>query len=421
MKYLNLMKEYEGMKPGLSRIKKFLQSVGNPQDSFKCVQIAGTNGKGSTAVFLSSILKEHGYKTGLYTSPHLIDITERIKIDGKDISQTKLSSILQKYFEKAKEYKLSYFEYLTAAAFIYFCAEEIDIAVLETGLGGRFDATNIVKNVLASIITGISFDHKEILGNTLSEIAYEKAGILKKKAFAISAPLAKPAFEQILKKSKPYVFGKDFNALNIHRDKEFQYFDYCGINIKLDKLKIAMRGSHQIQNCCLAICCAELLLGLKLEREALIEAVSNAKWDARFDIRKVLIKDKQIELIIDGAHNEEGIKSFIKTWQDNSYALGKKTFIFAMMKEKNYSKIIKIISPFASKIILPALDNQRAVKTSVLKKEFSKSLKAENIIETDNIESVFKYIKNNEKTAVIGSLYLAGGVLKFLNEGGIYE
>jgi dihydrofolate synthase/folylpolyglutamate synthase len=167
MTFFENLKEYEGMKPGLSRIRKFLKDLDNPQDSLKVVHIAGSNGKGSTAVFISNILISAGYRTALYTSPHLIDITERISIDGKNIPAKILKDLSKNYLKKAIKYKLSYFEYLTSLAFIYFALQKVEVAVIETGLGGRFDATNVIKKPLSCAITSIAKEHHEILGNTI--------------------------------------------------------------------------------------------------------------------------------------------------------------------------------------------------------------------------------------------------------------
>ncbi|MDR1952114.1 MAG: bifunctional folylpolyglutamate synthase/dihydrofolate synthase [Elusimicrobiota bacterium] len=420
MKYLDSLKEYQGMKPGLSRIRNFLKHIGNPERSFKSIQIAGTNGKGSTALFLSNILRRHGYRTGLYTSPHLINVCERIKIDAKEISQKTFNAILKKYNSCAKKFGLSYFEYLTAIAFIYFADKKIDTAVLETGLGGRFDATNIVKNPLSCIITSISFDHEEILGSSLSKIAYEKAGIIKKNAFVICPPLVKPAMKEIEKKAKPYVFSKSFRVKNVNAAKGIQEFDYYGINNNFKNLKISMSGAHQIQNCAIAVCAAELILGLKINKQSLVAALLESVHTARFDIKKIQLENKKIELIIDGAHNIEGIYSFIKTWKSEGYAQKKRPLIFALMKQKDYRKIAKALYPFASKIILPKLDNPRSLETKKIKEVFLKLDSQIEIIETDNIKKVFRQIKNNEKVAAVGSLYLAGEVLNFINQLGDY-
>lgn len=413
MKYLESLKEYEGMKPGLNRIKKFLAEIKNPQNAFKSIQIAGTNGKGSTALFLSEILRAHGYKTGLYISPHLTDICERIKIDGKNISKDKLDFLINKYCPQAKKYRLTYFEFLTAAAFICFADEEIDIAVLETGLGGRFDATNAAGATAISIITSISLDHQEILGKNVSKIAAEKAGIIKDGAVISSMFLPRAALSQIKKVSKPYLFGKDFNAENVRQKSGFQLFDYKGIAV-FKSLKIIMSGQKQVQNASMAAFAAELLLGQKMNAKALQKALSLAFMPARFERRKVKIGDRKIEMIIDGAHNQESIGAFLESWKAAGLDKKKATFIFAMMRQKDYKKAVAMIAPLADKVVLPRLKTERALETNILKKEFLRFLPEGKIVETESVGEALETLINNEIVAVLGSFYLAGEVLGIL-------
>ncbi|MCL2799053.1 MAG: bifunctional folylpolyglutamate synthase/dihydrofolate synthase [Endomicrobia bacterium] len=414
--FFESLKEYEGMKPGLSRIKKFLDSVGNPQNKFNCVHIAGTNGKGSTAAFIDAVLKENGYKTALYTSPHLTDINERIKVCGKNIPKNKFNYIAQKYIKHAIQCELSYFEYLTAIAFIYFAGQKIDIAVIETGLGGRFDATNVIEKPLGSVITSISFDHKEILGNTIEKIASEKAGIIKKGAFTVCSKVPAAALRVIRGKarnvqSRVYILNKDFFIKNA-TDKEF---DYHGIEKNIQDIKLSLIGKHQFNNAATALCVIELLTknGYAFSDEKIKKALISAVWNARFDVRKVKFNNRKFELVIDGAHNEEGINAFIETWNNSAYCKKKRSFIFAVMKEKNYKKIAKKIACLADEVILPDLKTDRAVPQNVLKTEFLKYMEDESkIYRAGSVKEALNIIKNKGKAAAVGSLYLAGEILK---------
>jgi dihydrofolate synthase/folylpolyglutamate synthase len=178
--------EYTGMKPGLTRIRRFLRMVGNPQETFRVIHIAGTNGKGSTARMLSKILEKSGYGTGLYVSPHLVSMGERIRIDSKAISERELGRLNREFSDTAEQCGLTFFEYITGLAFIYFARRRVAYAVLETGMGGRYDATNVVRRPMVSIITDVDFDHRQFLGNTLAEIAGEKAGIIKRSSYFYS-------------------------------------------------------------------------------------------------------------------------------------------------------------------------------------------------------------------------------------------
>jgi dihydrofolate synthase/folylpolyglutamate synthase len=414
MNFLKKLKEYEGMTPGLSRIKKFLESIDNPQDKIKVIHIAGTNGKGSTAVFISEILQAGKYKTALYTSPHLVNVTERIKIDGKDIPLKVFDSLLKKYLAKAVKYKLSYFEYLTALAFIYFAEQKVDIAVLETGLGGRFDATNIIKKPLVCVITSIAKEHQEILGDTIRQIAYEKAGIIKRGAYVVCGRLPKEAISVIKSKLEiPYLYGKDFKSFNDKACNLGQRFDYINVNNKIKNIEIKLLGKHQIVNAAAAICVAGLLnkKDYILDETNVRTGLKGAVLPGRFDIKKVTINNKKIEIIIDGAHNIESLNAFVKTFKQLGFAKKQRTFVFAIMKEKKYKYMVKKIAPFAKKIILPHINNSRAINPEVLKAEFLKYIARDKIYIVDSVKSACDMMEDGQTAVSLGSLYLAGEVL----------
>jgi dihydrofolate synthase/folylpolyglutamate synthase len=411
MNFLKKLKEYEGMTPGLSRIKKFFESIDNPQDKIKAIHIAGTNGKGSTAVFISEILQAGKYKTALYTSPHLVNVTERIKINGKNIPSKVFDSLLKKYLGKAVKYKLSYFEYLTAIAFIYFAKQKVDIAVLETGLGGRFDATNIIKKPLVCVITSIAKEHQEILGDTIRQIAYEKAGIIKKGAYVVCGKLPKEAISVIKSKLEmPYLYGKDFKSLNYKVCNFGQRFDYINVNKKIKNIEIKLLGRHQAVNAAVAICVADLLNKKEyfLDEASIRTGLKGTVWPGRFDIKKFTINNKEIEIIIDGAHNAESLNAFVKTFKQLGFAKKQRTFVFAVMKEKKYKYMVKKIAPFAKKIILPYINSTRAINPEVLKAEFLKYVAGNKIYIVDSAKSACAMIEDGETAVSVGSLYLAG-------------
>jgi dihydrofolate synthase/folylpolyglutamate synthase len=419
MTFFKNLKEYEGMKPGLSRIKKFLKDLDNPQDSLKVVHIAGTNGKGSTAVFISNILIAAGYKTALYTSPHLIDITERISVNGKNIPTKIFKDLSKNYLNKAVKYNLSYFEYLTSLAFIYFALQKVEVAVIETGLGGRFDATNIIKKQLVCAITSIAKEHQEILGNTIERITFEKAGIIKKNCDIVCGKLPKKADLVIRSKSNPYFYGKDFKSYN---NRIFgvlsQRFDYISKSLNLKNIDISLLGRHQIINASVAVCVAELLSRkcFALSEEAIKKGLKNSIWAGRFDLRKVSIDNKNFSLIIDGAHNIEGLNSFFDTFKRLGFANGKKVFIFAAMKEKKYGQMVKKIAPFAEKIILPHIKNNRSINPMDLKDEFSKYISEDKIFVVNSVKEACRMFAYGKVGITIGSLYLAGEVLSVIQK-----
>ncbi|MDR0978296.1 MAG: bifunctional folylpolyglutamate synthase/dihydrofolate synthase [Endomicrobium sp.] len=422
MNFFKNLKEYEGMKPGLSRIRKFLKDIGDPQDSFKSIHIAGSNGKGSTAAFISDILICGGYKTALYTSPHLINITERISIDRKNIPNKIFRDLSNEYLDKAVKYKLSFFEYLTSLAFIYFALKKVDIAVIETGLGGRLDATNVIKKPLACLITSITKEHQEILGSSIGKIAFEKAGIIKRNCDVVCGKLPREAEIVVSTKSNsyPYFYGKTFKSANVNIDVAAlsQKFDYISKTLKLQKVNMHMLGMHQIINASLAVCVSELLSkkGFVLTETAVRKGLSESFWAGRFDIRELSVKDKHFKLIIDGAHNMQGLNCFINTFKMFGFADQKKTFIFAVMRDKKYKQMIKKIIPFTEKVVLPYINNDRAVDPVNLKSEFLKYMSKNDVLVADSVAQAFSMCEFAGTAVVVGSLYLAGEVLKFIQK-----
>ena len=421
MPFLKKTNEYKDMDLNLDRIKNFLVQAKIGYDKLKYIHIAGTNGKGTTAKLLSDIFTNAGYKTGLYTSPHLVKINERIKVNSKDISDTDFKRIEKKYSCLLKKNKLTYFEYITAIAFVYFCEQKVDICILETGLGGRFDATNIVKP-LVSIITTVALDHTEILGNTISKIAFEKAGIIKHVP-VVCGNMPKTALNKILKvakekSSKAYIFNKDFGCRSLKYNwKNFtQNVLYNGIKIK-SEFVYSLLGESQVYNLATVLCVCEILKKyFKNIKTTLIKKVlKTVKFEARFDIRKFKFNDKNITVIIDGAHNIQAADNFIKLYKQSPYGKSKCNLIFAIMREKKYEDVVKKISSVAKKVYLVNVNNQRAVKEDVLFKIFKKKLKEENIVKC-NIKNCFKYIKDGETVFCAGSFFLAGNIIKFIEE-----
>jgi dihydrofolate synthase/folylpolyglutamate synthase len=417
MNFFKILKEYENVVFGLSKIKDFLVSIDNPQDKVRSVHIAGSNGKGSTAVFVSEILKSAGYETALYTSPHLINIVERIRINGKNIPIKKFYELSEKYLKKAIKHKLSYFEYLTALAFIYFAEKKVDIAVIETGLGGRFDATNVIKKPLVCVITSIAKEHQEILGDTIKKIASEKAGIIKKGVAVVCGKLSTEAINVINNNSKNvYLYGKDFRVLNSKSYSFKQKFDYVGKSIKLKNIWINLLGEYQIINASVAMCVSEFLnnKGYFLNERHIRAGFKNTVWPGRFDIKKVYIKNKAFELIVDGAHNIQGVNEFIKTFKRLGFAQEKRVFVFAVMKEKEYEYMIKKIIPFVKKVILPSINNSRAVRPFILQMEFAKYISLDRIYLVNSVREVFDIINDGETVVSVGSLYLTGEILRVI-------
>ena len=297
---------------GLERILSILDILGNPQDKLKCIHVAGTNGKGSVCAIIATVLKEAGMKVGLYTSPHIFKYTERIKISGKEISEVDFANYVEKICALADENNihLTEFEILTAVMFKYFADNEVDIVVLETGLGGRFDATNVIKSNLCSIITHIDFDHTERLGKTLEQIAFEKSGIIKENC--------------------PVITAEGFEIIKDTADKKNSLM--IMVSPFEDTSNLSLKGLYQQENLSLALTAVRYLFK-KISEDTIQKALKKVQHPCRFQY----IPDKN--MIIDAAHNPNGIKA-LRQSLDFYYPSVKKRFIFGCLKNKDFNTMI---------------------------------------------------------------------------------
>lgn len=290
-----------GIRPGLERVSSLLSALGNPQERLKVIHVAGTNGKGSTSSFLASILSESGYRTGLFTSPHLISFTERMKVDGVEITPDEVTGLAERVLALAAE-GTTYFEVVTAMACCWFAEKGVDVAVLEAGMGGRFDATNAAPGIL-SVITPISFDHCDWLGDTLAKIASDKAGIIGAGRGVVCAAQPDEALEVIRQEAdslgaRLYLYGRDFSAS--WREGKL---GYRGLDVKLEGISPGNRGRYQKMNAAVALAAAEALAaeGLPVRREALLAGIEKASWPGRMELFT-----GPPRILLDGAHNPAG-------------------------------------------------------------------------------------------------------------------
>lgn len=384
---------------GLDRISSLLKLFNNPQNKIKIIHIAGTNGKGSVSTILANILKCSGYKTGLYTSPHLIDYTERIKINNKKISKKDFAFYIEKICRTAENNKifLTEFEILTASAFLYFSDEHVDIAILETGLGGRYDATNICKNTLLSIITSISLDHTDRLGNTIDKIAYEKGGIIKPNSSVIISNENKGF--QIIEK-----IAKENNApiYTVNKDTEIYFennINYAIINSK--KCKFPLLGIYQKQNLALVLKAVEFLNKnfYEISEISVNNGLKSVKWGARLEYIK------QKNLLIDGAHNPDAAL-FLKKSLDFYFPNTKRIFIYSSLNTKDYKKISKILFNPEDEIYYYEFHHPNAISYEKYKTEIKKNIK---LIKKEQLQEII----NKEGLKIItGSLYMIGEIYK---------
>ena len=395
---------------GLERVQALLELYDNPQNKIKYIHVAGTNGKGSTCAMLASVLKEAGYKTGLYTSPHLVDYTERIKINSKDIPREDFAEIVLDVIQTAesngglskntskneKNRELikggdcrhaTEFEILTVAAFVYFEREKVDCGILETGLGGRLDATNVVKKPLASIITSIDLDHVDRLGDTIEKIAFEKAGIIKQNV--------------------PVVTLKENNGLKIIEQKALESDSEILFAEYEDNYETNLSGLWQKKNLPLVLKAVDILRrkGFSIPEKALKEGLKKISWTGRFQYIE------ELNLILDGAHNPASARLLRKSLEFY-YPRQERIWIYSSINTKNYKEVMEILFRDEDTVIFTKSNSGAAVEPDVLKENMKKACKI--FLAEDIKQSVDTYLSigmDNKIGIMTGSLYTLGDFL----------
>ncbi|SCI20227.1 MULTISPECIES: bifunctional folylpolyglutamate synthase/dihydrofolate synthase [unclassified Romboutsia] len=414
-----------GIRLGLDCTGKLLELLGNPQENLKVVHVAGTNGKGSVCSFVANILKEEGYKVGLYTSPYLETFTERIRVNGENIPEDDVARIITLIKDKidimvSEGYSApTEFEIVTAMAFYYYNEQEIDYVVLEVGLGGRYDSTNVIKNPLVSVLVSISLDHIGVLGDTIGKIAYEKAGIIKENGTAIVYKQVKEAedvIKEVCKDKNANYIEVNFDNIYIKKSDIYSQVYDCDIMLeKFDDIEIKLIGDHQINNSIVALNVIKYLRDnkdVKVSNESIRKGLLTTKWPGRIE----KIKENPM-FIIDGAHNEDGAKSLSKAL-DKNFPNKKLTMLIGMLADKDIDSVLKILMPKFDKVVTTTPDNDRAINSEELKNKISKYV--DNVISIENIDDAVNYTLNNSKEDDViisaGSLYMIGAVRTLVKE-----
>ncbi len=410
-----LSREFFGMKLGLENIRTFLESLDSPQEKQKTIHIAGTNGKGSTASMLASVLQSQGYKTGLFTSPHLISFRERIKVNGRKIPKQSLVAFIDKNRKELTKRKLSFFELCAAMAFDHFAKCKVDIAVIETGLGGRLDATNVLAPIL-TLTTSISKDHVEILGDTIVKIAKEKAGIIKPTCPHLTGILPDKAQEVMRKtcaKKKTKLYSLKKSKMKIYPDK--LSFEYSSKQLNLKKITPSLIGTHQIQNAALVVKAVEILKsnGLKISNKSIKSGIENTLWAARFQIKEYRTKPTHI---FDVSHNVKGVESFVESFRIK-YPNQTAYILTGFVKRKEHQKIFNLLSRISTYYALVPLSTKRSTDVAEIIKQID--FKAVPCKKYGKIESgynaILKMTNRNDIIIVIGSHYLVGEFFEKFN------
>lgn len=393
--------EKRGIHFSLSRVRVLCRYFGNPQDRLKVIHVTGTNGKGSVCAFTARILAEAGFRVGLYTSPHLSDIRERIQINRAYISEEDFSALSQEIngaIAKTKA-RLTYFEFLTLMAFLYFKRQQTDFVVLEVGMGGRLDATNIVREPLACVITNIAYEHTEYLGSTLAAIACEKAAIIKNKTYVITG-VQQPQIVKILRN----VCAKKAAVLWL-ADKD----------IPLPEGEIGIAGDYQRGNAACAVGAIRAIQkqGIKIAEKAITKGLQKTFWPGRLEVFKLVTHDSRpVTVLLDGAHNPAAAESLAVNLGSKLFHYRELILVFGVLSDKDYREIISLLGPLADKVILVEPKSARALPVGEMRALWEEQLTVGNIFIRKNTGDGFALAKKlsgkRDLICVTGSLYVVG-------------
>lgn len=410
------------IRPGLDAIRRVLKVLGNPQDQIPCIHVAGTNGKGSVSASLADVLQEAGYSVGLYTSPHLIDVCERIQVNRIPIKRG-FGSIYQNVVlaEKKAKTRLTHFEFLTAMAFCVFAREGVDVAVIECGLGGLWDATNVIASPLLSIITSIGLDHMQWLGKTEAEIAAQKAGIIKRGRPVISG-VRGPEWHVISKaarknRARLYQVDRDFGVQPLvtlwrKRKQMLRFRMKDGLS---HEYIVGLMGAHQADNAALVLCAVQCLnaMGQSISTEAVRHGLENVYWPGRMQMVSLPSK---APVLLDGAHNPPAMNRLLDTLAQSPYQKVHKTVVFSAYRDKDTKTLGKLVGRFAETIYLCRLPGKRAASPSQLSAGFDHA--GQRVIHCQSPRDALHraILSTPEKGLVIvtGSLALIGTALQDL-------
>lgn len=400
---------------GLGPVSRLLDRFNNPYNSHGTILIGGTNGKGSIAAMVASILTCGGFRVGLYTSPHLIDVRERIKVNNSMISLKVIQELMGEVKERMTE-NITYFEFLTAVAFLYFCRKQVDIAVVEVGMGGRLDATNVV-TPLVSVISNISFDHEEHLGRQLGKIAREKGGIIKDGGVCITAVTQKKVIDIL----EDICCTRRAELLKVGREIKVKalgdgFFSYKGIRKKYERLMCPLKGRHQIENAAVALGVIEsvAMKGFAVNDDAVLAGIRDVQWEGRLEVLQ-----HAPMLVVDGAHNAAGVAALSKALK-NEFSYENLILIFGVLNDKDYRVMLRKLVPLADRLIITKPDTVRAMPPEEIVPVAQKWQYNNRIEVVENSREALKralsIADHNDLICVTGSLYLVGEIKRVFSK-----
>jgi len=406
-----------GQKLGLETMQYLLRLMGDPQRSLRFIHIAGTNGKGSVAAMLHAVLSKAGYRTGLYTSPHLVSFCERFQIDGQPIAEAdvvrlveQLRPFLETVATHPEFHAPTFFEAVTAMALQHFYEQKVDVVVWETGLGGRLDATNVV-TPLASVVTNIAFDHTQYLGETLSEITGEKCGIVKPGVPVVTAATSEEVLRVIrgttIAQGCPLtIVGQDVHATRLSEDEQGQRVELTGTRQNYGPVTIPLLGGHQTINCATAIAALEAS-GLPVTPQRVCEGLLQTTWPGRFQI-----VNRDPTVVLDGAHNAAAAERLAATLRERC-AGQKLTLILGVLRDKNYDQMCQILAPLAERILCVPVKSERTCDPDQLARWCMAANPRLKITVAKSLTEAYAQARNEKAEAIVitGSLFLVGEAL----------
>ncbi|HEY6953088.1 MAG TPA: folylpolyglutamate synthase/dihydrofolate synthase family protein [Bacteroidota bacterium] len=412
--------EQFGMKFGLQGIRTLLGTIGNPQNAFPCIHVAGTNGKGSTSSMLAAVFTAAGYRTGLYTSPHLISFTERIRIDGKEIPRNEVVRLTNLIQRQVRKQKATFFEAVTAMAFRYFADSDIDIAIVETGLGGRLDATNVVRP-LVSVITNVGLEHTEILGNTLEKIAWEKGGIIKRNVPCVTGVRGKGPLGVIRARAKDLAAPLSTTGrmkIKVKRSTlDGLTLDAAVGRTNYRGLRVSLSGDHQALNAGVVLKTLDVVRRqghYNIGHDDIYEGLSNVRELAGLEARLSVVRRNPL-VLVDVAHNPDGINRLVESLL--RLAIRNVFLVFGVVRDKDYRAMIGSLRRITRKAILTKARTGRARPVKDLALEFQKC--GIDVVGTNaNVASAVRSAleRSDPRTPILitGSHFVVGEALAFL-------
>jgi dihydrofolate synthase / folylpolyglutamate synthase len=403
-----------GIVLGLDSVRQILSLIDNPHEKLKIVHIAGTNGKGSVAAMISSIAQKAGYRAGSYTSPHLVSFTERISVNGERITEQEVVDLTQFIRERIESrperLRFTFFDFTTALALEYFRRKAVELVVLEVGLGGRLDSTNVVTPVVG-VITNVALDHQEYLGNTIEEIAAEKAGIAKAGVPLVTGAtgVAATIISETPGPNKVLVIGRDFTYAK-EADQTMSFQDNL---VDLKHVKIGLRGDHQLANSAVALSTVTVLnsQGFSIDENAVREGLESVFWPARLELLPAT--DRRPAILLDGAHNPDGalsLAAFLRSHRTE----GKRILLFGVMKDKDYENMLVTLLSEVDSVILTKPDIDRAATPADLAHVVSNAITTDSV--KNGLERAFRLAKTGDLVIVAGSFYTIGEVKSIIDE-----